>query len=439
VEPVLGLIKAAAREVVLGDELVAAVLAAGFDDAILASLLLKEDTVVAPEMLAEVELSEGEMLLDENGVPAIILEVENEDRLLLMLGLEVLVVESSTNVGEVLFEVDEEDALLKVEEVETLMRLTTIVKLLELDNEDRASEPDDGGAVLMLEEIGVLESVIRVTFEEGETVLVVISIPEPEVSDAGLKVTVGSRPAELVAKETLDATTWLGIRAVVEREVVVGTVVARAEASQVASKSADVVVLFNDAEMMVPVVSCVVFAAKDMLGSDDVVLVLEADMAVIFELVARLALPLKPETDEYEMIDRAEVIHESSEMVEVPVLLALLELATVVVVILYRIDPGATGILFKSNFAGALRLSCVDSTQMEGEAEDMAAFVGSGIATATVECRTLHPGDKPVLILAEVSSVTAIHFQDNQKTEWLVPRLCFVPELELEAFGRGVP
>jgi hypothetical protein len=417
VEPVLGLIKAAAREVVLGDELVAAVLAAGFDDAILASLLLKEDTVVAPEMLAEVELSEGEMLLDENGVPAIILEVENEDRLLLMLGLEVLVVESSTNVGEVLFEVDEEDALLKVEEVETLMRLTTIVKLLELDNEDRASEPDDGGAVLMLEEIGVLESVIRVTFEEGETVLVVISIPEPEVSDAGLKVTVGSRPAELVAKETLDATTWLGIRAVVEREVVVGTVVARAEASQVASKSADVVVLFNDAEMMVPVVSCVVFAAKDMLGSDDVVLVLEADMAVIFELVARLALPLKPETDEYEMIDRAEVIHESSEMVEVPVLLALLELATVVVVILDRIDPGTTGILFKSNFAGALRLSCVDSTQMEGEAEDMAAFVAIGIATATVECRTLHPGDKPVLILAEVSSVTAIHFQDNQKTE----------------------
>jgi hypothetical protein len=168
---------------------------------------------------------------------------------------------------------------------------------------------------------------------------------------------------------------------------------------------------------MVPVVNCVVFVAKDILGSDDVVIVLEADMAVIFELVAGLALSPKPEADEYEMLDRAEVMDESSEMVEVPVLLALLELVAVVVVLLYRIDPGPTGILFKSSFAGALRLSCVDSTQMEDEAEDMATFVAIGIATATVECRTLHPGDKPVLILAEVSSVTAIHFQDNQKTE----------------------
>jgi hypothetical protein len=167
---------------------------------------------------------------------------------------------------------------------------------------------------------------------------------------------------------------------------------------------------------MVPVVSCVVFVAKDILGSDDVGLVLEADMVVIFELVARPALPPKPEADEYEMLDRAEVLDESSEMVEVPVL-ALLELVAVVVVMLYRVDPGAAYSLFKSNFAGALRLTCVDSTQMEGEVEDMAAFVAIGIATATVECRTLYPGDKPVPILVEVSSVTAIHFQDNQKTE----------------------
>jgi len=44
---VLGLVKAAAREVALGDELVAAVLAAGFDNVVLASLLLEEDAVVA--------------------------------------------------------------------------------------------------------------------------------------------------------------------------------------------------------------------------------------------------------------------------------------------------------------------------------------------------------------------------------------------------------
>ena len=87
----------------------------------------------------------------------------------------------------------------------------------------------------------------------------------------------------------------------------------------------------------------------------------------------------------------------------------------VVVVMLYMVDP--TGILFKSNFAGALRLSCVDSTQMEDEAEDTAAFVAIGIATATVECRTLHPGDKVVPVLVEASSVIAIPFQDNRKTE----------------------
>lgn len=162
---------------------------------------------------------------------------------------------------------------------------------------------------------------------------------------------------------------------------------------------------------MVPVVSCVVFVAKGILGSDDVVLVLEADMVVIFELVARLALLPKLEANEYGMLGRAEVMGESSEMVEVLALLALLELVAVVVVILYR------DTLLKSNFAGALRLSCVDSTQMEDEVEDMAAFVAIGIATATVECRTLRPGDKPVPVLAEVSSITAIHFQDNGKTE----------------------
>jgi hypothetical protein len=81
------------------------------------------------------------------------------------------------------------------------------------------------------------------------------------------------------------------------------------------------------------------------------------------------------------------------------------------------VDPRAAGILFKSNFAGALRLSCVDSTQMEDEAEDTAAFVAIGIATATVECRTLHPGDKVVPVLVEASSVIAIPFQDNRKTE----------------------
>ena len=162
---------------------------------------------------------------------------------------------------------------------------------------------------------------------------------------------------------------------------------------------------------------CVVFVAKDIIGGGDVVLVLEADMVVIFEVVARLALPPKPEADEYEILDRAEVMDESSEMVEVPVLLALLELVVVVVVILYRADPGAAYILFKSNFAGALRLSCVDSTRMEDEVEDMAAFVAIGIATVTVECRTLHADDKPVPVLVEVLSVTATHFQDNQKTE----------------------
>ena len=165
---------------------------------------------------------------------------------------------------------------------------------------------------------------------------------------------------------------------------------------------------------MVPVVSCVVSVAKDILGSGDVVLVLESDMVVTFELVARPALPPKPEADEYEMLDRAEVMSESSEMVDAPVLSALLELVAVVVVILYAADQFN---LFKSNFAGALRLSCVDSTQMEDEVEDMATFVAIGIATATVECRTLHPGDRPVPILVEVSSVTVIRFQDNRKTE----------------------
>jgi hypothetical protein len=64
VEPVLGPVKAAAREVALGDELVAAVLAAGLDDVVLAPLLLEEDAVVVLELLAKVELGEGEMLLD---------------------------------------------------------------------------------------------------------------------------------------------------------------------------------------------------------------------------------------------------------------------------------------------------------------------------------------------------------------------------------------
>jgi hypothetical protein len=137
-------------------------------------------------------------------------------------------------------------------------------------------------------------------------------------------------------------------------------------------------------------------------------------MDAIFELIARLALPPKLEADEYEMFDRVE--NESSEMAEVLVL-ALLELVAVVVVMLYMVDPRAAGILFKSNFAGALRLSCVDSTQMEDEAEDTAAFVAIGIATATVECRTLHPGDKVVPVLVEASSVIAIPFQDNRKTE----------------------
>lgn len=137
-------------------------------------------------------------------------------------------------------------------------------------------------------------------------------------------------------------------------------------------------------------------------------------MDAIFELIARLALPPKLEADEYEMFDRMEVMDESSEMAEVLVLLALV---AVVVVMLYMVDPRAAGILFKSNFAGALRLSCVDSTQMEDEAEDTAAFVAIGIATATVECRTLHPGDKVVPVLVEASSVIAIPFQDNRKTE----------------------
>jgi hypothetical protein len=448
VEPVLELVKAAAREVALGDELVAAVLAAGFDDVVLASLLLEEDAVVVPEMLAEVDLGEGEMLVDENGALVIMSKVGSGDRLLLVLELneeEVLVVELSTNDGEILLdengalvivlkvgsgdtlllmlelneeevlvvelstndgdrlllvlELDEEEVLvvepstndggilLEVEEAETLVKLTTIAK----------------GAVLMLEEVSVLESVIRATFEEDETVLVVSSVPELEkVPDARLEVTVGSTAAELFAKEPANAMDGAGVK----RKVVVGTVVARAE-----SLAANVVVLFSNAEITVPVVSWVVFVAKDILGSGGVVLVLEADMVVIFELVARLALPPKPEVDEYEMLDRAEVMDESSEMVEVPMLLALLELVAVVDVIL------STYILFKSNFAGALRLSCVDSTQMEDEVGDMAAFVAIGIATATVECRTLHPGDKPVPILVEVSSVTAIHFQDNQKTE----------------------
>ena len=230
-----GPIKAAAGEVALGDELVAAVFAARFDDVVLASLLLKEDAVVVPEMLTEVELEEDEMLLDENGAIAIIPEVENEDRLLLVIELEeeeVLAVELGIGDGEVLLEVDGEEALLEVEETGTVVKPTNIAKLLELDNEDRASELDGGGAVLMLEEVSVLEWVIRVTFEEDETVLVVASVPEPEkVPDARLEVTVGSTAAELVAKETTDATTWLRVRAVVEREVVVGTVVARAETS----------------------------------------------------------------------------------------------------------------------------------------------------------------------------------------------------------------
>lgn len=220
----LGLVKAAAREVALGDELVVAVLAAGFDDVVLASLLLEEGAVVMPKMLAEVELGEGEMLPDENGALAIIPEVENEDRLLLVLELdeeEVLVVELSTNDGGV---------LLKVEEAETLMKVNTVAKLLELDSEDRTSEPDDGGAVLMLEEVSVLESVIRVTLEGDETTLVVSSVSELEkVSDPRLEVTVGSAAA-----------TWLMIGAVVEREVVVGTVVARAE-----SLAANAVVLLG--------------------------------------------------------------------------------------------------------------------------------------------------------------------------------------------------
>jgi hypothetical protein len=202
VEPVLGLVKATAREVALGDELVAAALATGFNDVVLASLPLEEDAVVVAEMLAEVELGEDEMLLDENGALAIISKVENEDGLLLVLELdeeEVLVVELSTNDGEM---------LLEVEEAEMVVKPTAIVKLLELDNEDRTSEPNDGGAVLMLEEVGVLESIIRVTFKEDETVLVVTSVPELEkVSDAGLEIDVDSAAAELVAKETLDATT----------------------------------------------------------------------------------------------------------------------------------------------------------------------------------------------------------------------------------------
>jgi hypothetical protein len=233
VEPVLGLVKAAAREVALGDELMAAVLAARFDDVVLASLLLEEDAVVMPEMLAEVELGEGKMLPDENGALAIIPEVE-KDRLLLVLELdedEVLTVELSTNDG---------GMLLEVEEAETLAKLLTIAKLLELDNEDRTSEPDNRVAVLMLEEVSVLESVIRVTSED-ETVLVVSSVPELEkVPDARPEVTVGSTAAELVAKSKVNATAWLKIGAVVERGVVAGTVVARAE-----SLAANVVVLLG--------------------------------------------------------------------------------------------------------------------------------------------------------------------------------------------------
>ena len=236
-EPVLGPVKAAAGEVALGDELVAAVLAARFDDVMLASLLLEEDAVVVPEMLTEVELEDDEMLLDENGALAIITKVENEDRLLLVIELEeeeVLAVELGIGDGEV---------LLEVEEAGTVVKPTNIAKLLELDNEDRASEPDGGGAVLMLEEVSVLEWVIRVTFEEDETVLVLASVPKPKkVPNARLEVTVGSTATELVAKETTDATTWLRIRAVVEREVVVGTVVARAEAS---SQVPNIVVLLG--------------------------------------------------------------------------------------------------------------------------------------------------------------------------------------------------
>ena len=57
----------------------------------------------------------------------------------------------------------------------------------------------------------------------------VSSVPEEKVPDARLEVPVGSTAAELVAKAKVNATTWLRIGAVVEREVVVGTVVARAE------------------------------------------------------------------------------------------------------------------------------------------------------------------------------------------------------------------
>ena len=54
---------------------------------------------------------------------------------------------------------------------------------------------------------------------------------------------------------------------------------------------------------------------------------------------------------------------------------------------------------------------------MEMKRKTWQPFVGIGIDTATVELATMHPGDEPVPILVEVSSVTAIHFQDNQKTE----------------------
>lgn len=64
-----------------------------------------------------------------------------------------------------------------------------------------------------------------------------------------------------------------------------------------------------------------------------------------------------------------------------------------------------------------------------------------GIARATVECRALCPNDRIVPVLVEVSSVTVSLLEDNKKggQSVLIPRLGVTPELDLEAFGIGVP
>lgn len=173
----LELVKAATREVALDDKLMAAVLM---------SLLLEGDDVVVLETLVDVELDGGEMVLDEDGALETTPEVENEDRLLLVLEVEEeMVLEAELATGD-------KEMLVEVETMDKAAKVPTNAELLELD---------------------------------AKTVLVVTSVPRlDKVPDARLEVTVDPTADEVVAEEKTVVVARLTIRAAVEREVMVGTI-----------------------------------------------------------------------------------------------------------------------------------------------------------------------------------------------------------------------